>query len=116
MEVIVPTQREQGVIDEFQQRRKRMLHSFGFCILLIIFALLILQLIDDRPVFIGISQAAWKSLCAVQLILGIILAIRGYWQYRCPVCGEIVKGHDKFYFGVLTDPGHCPNCRSRLRE
>ena len=116
MEVIVPTQREQGVIDEFQQRRKRMLHSFGFCILLIIFALLILQLIDDRPVFIGISQAAWKSFCAVQLILGIILAIRGYWQYRCPVCGEIVKGHDKFYFGVLTDPGHCPNCRSRLRE
>jgi hypothetical protein len=31
------------------------------------------------------------------------------------VCDEIVKGHDRFYFGVLTDPDRCPNCRSRLR-
>lgn len=110
------TRREQEVIEEFQLRRKRMMHGFGFCILLILFSLLLLQVIENRPVFIGISQAAWKSFCAVQLIIGILLAIRGYRQYRCPVCGEILKGHDPFYFGVLTDPEQCPHCRSRLRE
>ncbi len=112
----MPTQREQEIIEEFQLRRRRMMHAFGFCILLIMFSLLILQVIEERPVFIGISQAAWKSFCAFQLIVGILLAVGGYRQYRCPVCGEIVKGHDKFHLGVMTDPESCPNCRTRLRE
>jgi hypothetical protein len=93
-----------------------MMHSFGFCILLIILGLFILQVIDNRPVFLGISLPAWKSFAAVQLVLGVVMAVRGYWQYRCPVCEEIVKGHDKYYFGVLTDPERCPSCRSKLRE
>jgi hypothetical protein len=111
----MPSLREQQVIEEFQQRRKRLMHSFGFCILLIALGLLILQIIDNRPTFLGVRLMAWKSFAAIQLVFGVLLALRGFRQYRCPVCDEIVKGHDKFYFGVLTDPERCPNCRSRLR-
>ncbi len=107
--------REDKIIEEFQHRRRRMMQSFGFCILLIAFGLLILQLLDNRPTFLGVKLIAWKSFAAIQLVFGVFLALRGFWQYRCPVCDEIVKGHDKFYFGVLTDPDRCPNCRTRLR-
>ncbi len=111
----MPTLREQKIIDEFQQRRKRLMHAFGFCILLIALGLLILQIVDDRPTFLGVRLMAWKSFAGVQLVFGVLLAIKGFRQYRCPVCDEIVKGHDKFYFGVMTDPDRCPHCRSRLR-
>lgn len=116
MEVVMPTQREQKVIDEFRRRRKRLLQHFGFCILLIMFGLVILQVIDARPTFLGIRPMAWKSFAASQLLIAVLFGVKGFLQYRCPVCNEIVKGHDKFYFGVLTDPERCPHCKSKLRD
>jgi hypothetical protein len=116
MEAVMPTQREQEIIDEFQRRRKRLMQHFGFCILLIMFGLVILQVVDAWPAFLGIKQRAWKSFAATQLVLAVLIGVRGFLQYRCPACNEIVKGHDKFYFGVLTDPDRCPHCRRRLRD
>jgi DNA-directed RNA polymerase subunit RPC12/RpoP len=116
MEIDMPSLREEQVIDEFQRRRKRLLQYFGFCILLIMFGLVILQFIEGKPTFLGIRQMAWKSFAATQLVIAVLFGVKGYWQYRCPVCNEIVKGHDKFYLGVLTDPERCPHCGSKLRD
>jgi hypothetical protein len=112
----MPTRHEQEIFDEFQKRRRRMMQHFGICILLFMLGLLILQVVDTSPVFLGIHQRAWKSFAATQLLFAVGVAVRGFLQYRCPVCNEIVKGHDKYYFGVLTDPERCPHCKSRLRD
>lgn len=93
-----------------------MMHNFGFSLVLFALALLLMQVADVYPEFLGIGHGGWKAAAVAQLISGILLAVAGFRQYRCPICNEIVRAHDKYYFGVSIDPGKCPNCGVRLKE
>ncbi len=106
----------ENIITEFQRRRKRMLHNFGFCMILIALSLALLQLSDSYPILFGIGKNGWYALALAQFVAGVIFAITGFLQYRCPVCSEVIKGHDRYYLGVILDPDQCPHCRARLRE
>ena len=35
---------------------------------------------------------------------------------RCPASKSIMRGHDRYWFGVLIDPGTCPKCGVRLKD
>lgn len=102
------------VIEEFQKRRRRMLQSFAICLALIAVSLIAIQIADMNSDFLGISKKGWYSLAVSQLIAGILIALTGFRQYKCPACNEIVRAHDKYYLGVAIDPRKCPNCGSRL--
>jgi hypothetical protein len=105
-----------GVIAEFQRRRKRMLYSFGSAMMLFALGLVLMQIVDLLPGFLGIGRFGWKAAAIAQLTAGMIFALLGFSQYRCPVCETIIKGDDKYYLGVTLDPGTCPKCSARLRE
>lgn len=102
-------------ISEFQRRRKSMMYGFGTCASLIAFSLLLMQIVDFYPDLFGLGKRTWTSIAVAQLSAGAIFAIRGFMQYRCPVCREIPRGHDRFYLGVIVDPERCPHCHARLR-
>ncbi|MDY0040955.1 MAG: hypothetical protein RBS57_11655 [Desulforhabdus sp.] len=102
------------LVVEFQRRRTNMLQAFIFAILLIALALAIKQLSDQYQDFLGINQATWSAIAVAQLITGGVIALRGFLQYRCPVCNKIVRAHDKYYLGVAVNPTHCPKCGRRL--
>lgn len=104
------------VVIEFQQRRRRMLHNFGFALVLFALALILVQVADFYPDLLGIGRGGWKAAAMAQLIAGIVFAVAGFLQYRCPACNEIVRGHDKYYFGVVIDPDKCPHCGARFKE
>lgn len=108
--------REQQNIREFQKRREMMLKSYGACFLFLALGLAILLLDDSFPGLLGLSKLHWRALALAQLLSAIIFAVRGFKQYRCPVCKEIIRGNDKYYLGVLMDPGECPHCGTRLKE
>jgi len=104
------------VISEFQRRRRRMIHNFGFSLLLFALGLILMQLRDSCPDFLGVGHAGWSAAAMAQLIAGVVFALIGFQQYRCPVCNEIVKAHDKYYFGVAMDPSNCPKCGANLKK
>ena len=108
------TDGEERIIEVFQQRRSRMLKSFGAAMLLIALSLGLKNVADFWPGLLGLSPRQWTALSVAQFIAGAVFAIQGFRQYRCPVCHEIVKGHDKFYLGVVLDPAKCPHCGTRL--
>jgi hypothetical protein len=108
--------RRENMIVEFQKRRKRMMMNFIFCLVLIALSLVIAQIGDSFPGLFGIGKRGWSALSAAQFVTGVVFAIIGLLQYRCPSCHEILRGHDRYYFGVLIDPDKCPNCGTRLRE
>jgi hypothetical protein len=45
---------------------------------------------------------------------GVVFAVRGFRQFKCPVCNEIPRRHDKYYMGVTVNPDKCPHCGTRL--
>ncbi len=108
--------RQERIIAEFQQRRKRLLVNFGLAMVLIAVSLGLLQLGEDFPGFLGLSTRTWKSIGTAQFIAALFFAVSGFRQYRCPVCNEIPRAHDKFYLGAMTDPEKCPHCGTRLRD
>lgn len=110
----MPSLREEQIVEEFQRRRKRTLHYFGFCFILIALSLAITQISDSSPSLLGLTKQTWKGLGIAQFIAGVVFGIRGFFHYRCPNCNEIVKGHDKYYLGLVVDPRECPNCGARL--
>ena len=107
---------DHGVIPEFQRRRRRMLLNFGFSLVLFALALLLVQFADSFPGLLGVSRRGWTAGAIAQFIAGVIFAVVGFLQYRCPVCNSIVRGHDKYPFGVVLDPGNCPKCGVRLKD
>ncbi len=107
--------KEEQTIREFQSRRENMLKYFGTCLVLLGLGLAILLLSDGVSSFLGLEQRVWRALATVQLFSAILFALKGFRQYRCPVCEKIVRGHDKYYLGVLIDPERCPNCHAKLR-
>jgi len=106
---------KERVIGEFQRRRKKMLRKFAFCIILLALALVFKQVSELAPNFLGMSGASWSALATVQLIAGVVLGAAGVWQYRCPVCEEIIRGREKDLLGVFIDPKSCPKCGAPLR-
>lgn len=110
----MPEIEKDPVVIEFQRRRTNMLQNFIFAMLLIALGLAIKQFSEQFHNFLGIKQAAWSAIAIAQLIAGVVIALRGFLQYRCPVCNEIVRAHDKYYLGVAVNPTHCPKCGKRL--
>ena len=108
--------RRENMIAEFQRRRKRMMVNFILCLVLMALSLVIAQIGDSFPELLGLGKGGWSALSAAQFVTGVVFAILGFLQYRCPSCQEIVRGHDRYYFGVLIDPEKCPNCGARLKE
>jgi hypothetical protein len=108
--------RREQMIDEFQRRRRRLMVNFIFCLVLMALSLVLAQMGDSFPGFLGIGKRGWTIFSTAQFVTGVVFAILGFLQYRCPSCNEIVRGHDRYYFGVLIDPDKCPNCGTRLRE
>jgi hypothetical protein len=106
--------RKDQVVEEFQRRRKYMLYSFVLCMALIGVGLLLMQVADLSPTFLGLPSRGWKLLASAQLIAAVLSALMGFNQYRCPSCLEIVRGHDQYYLGVINTPDRCPNCGARL--
>lgn len=101
---------------EFERRRKRLLWSFGFALVLFALGLVLTQVRDFLPGLLGVSRRGWFVAAMAQMIAGVVLAVAGFQQYRCPVCDQIIRGHDKSYLGVLVNPGKCPECGTRLQE
>lgn len=89
--------------------------SFGACLLLIALGLLLKQLADFYPGLFGLTERTWNSMALSQFAVGVLAALGGFNQYRCPVCNQIVRGSDKYCFGVLNNPVKCPHCHTRLR-
>ncbi len=108
--------RREGMIVEFQKRRRRMMVNFIICLVLLALSLVIAQIGDSFPGLLGLGKGGWSALSAAQFVTGVVFAILGFLQYRCPSCQEIVRGHDRYYFGVLLDPEKCPHCGARLKE
>lgn len=102
------------VIEEFQRRRKNMLQKFAFCIILVAFALAMKQLAELTPEFLGMSNEFWSAVAIALLIVGIVLGAAGIWQYRCPVCEEIIRGHERDFPGAFLHPRNCPRCGAPL--
>lgn len=105
---------EEAVIAEFQRRRRRLLVSFGFTMALLALGIAALQISDDFPNLLKLGRHMWKTVALGQLLAAVIIALSGFLQYRCPVCHEIPRGHDKYYLGVAIDPERCPHCKARL--
>jgi len=105
---------ENQVMMEFERRRKRMLQNFGIAMLLIMLSLVIREIVDSFPDFLGIGTKGWYALAVAQFVAGVVFALQGFLQYRCPVCREIIRGHDKYYLGVAINPSRCPKCGARL--
>lgn len=103
------------LIEEFQRRRIRMLRYFASSMVLIILALLLLQLSDSVTSFLTLGAKYWRALGVSQFVAAGFFAILGFNQYRCPSCNEIVRGHDRYYLGVVIDPEKCPRCGKRLK-
>ena len=106
---------DKEVILEFQQRRKRMMHNFGFSLVLFATGLILAQVADFYPEFLGAGHGGWMAAAVAQVVAGVIFAVVGFQQYRCPVCNEIVRGLDRYYFGVSIDPDNCPKCGARFK-
>ncbi|NLI80481.1 MAG: hypothetical protein GX443_02175 [Deltaproteobacteria bacterium] len=109
-----PSGREVTV--EFQRRRKRLLHNFGFALALFTLGLIFMQMADLFPGLLGVGGRGWKTAAFAQLLAGLVLAVTGFLQYRCPVCNSLLRGHDSYFFGVMLNPGKCPECGTRLQE
>lgn len=92
-----------------------MLQNFGLCMGLLALGLGLRQIADSFPMLFGLSKEGWSILSIAQLLMGVVFAVAGYNQYRCPECNEIVKGDDKHFLGVSVDPEKCPTCGSKLR-
>jgi hypothetical protein len=105
---------ENQIMVEFERRRRRMLQNFGIAMLLVILSLLIREIVDSLPDLFGIGAKGWYALAAAQFVAAVVFALQGFLQYRCPVCREIIRGHDKYYLGVAINPSRCPNCGARL--
>lgn len=106
---------DNGVISEFQRRRRLMLLNFGFSMALFALALLLAQFADSFPGFLGIERRGWTAGAIAQFIAGVVFAVVGFLQYRCPACNSIMRGQDKYPFGVVLDPDNCPKCGARLK-
>lgn len=107
---------ESQVILEFERRKKRLLHNFGAAMLLVLLSLVLREIVDSLPHLFGLGGRVWYSLAAAQFVCGVMFALRGFLQFRCPVCDEIPRGHDKYYLGVTIHPSRCPKCGARLSE
>jgi hypothetical protein len=105
-----------GVIMEFHRRKKILLQNFALCMILLAVGLALSQLADQMSNFLGISSAGWSAIAIAQMVIGIIFALLGFNQYRCPQCDAIPRAHDKYYLGVAIHPSRCPNCGSRLSQ
>lgn len=92
-----------------------MLRQFACCIILVALALAFKQMAELAPNFLGMSGAFWSTLATFQLIAGVVLGAVGVWQYRCPLCEEIIRGRERDLLGVFIDPENCPNCGAPLR-
>lgn len=106
---------DDNFIREFQRRRKRMLCYFASSMTLIILALVLLQLPDQTTSFFIIGGRHLRALATSQFVVAVVFALIGLNQYRCPSCNEIVRGHDRYYLGVLVDPKKCPRCGKHLK-
>jgi hypothetical protein len=106
---------EDRFVKEFQRRRVRMLRCLGFSMMLIIVALGLLQLSGHSASFLSIASRHWRAIGISQFAAAMVFAVIGFSQYRCPSCNEIVKGHDKYYLGIVLDPPKCPSCGRRLK-
>ncbi len=82
---------------------------------LIILALILQQIASSGPVFLSFGTKFWRAIAVSQFVAAVFFALIGFMQYRCPYCNEIVRGHDKYLFGLLIDPEKCPNCLKRLK-
>jgi predicted RNA-binding Zn-ribbon protein involved in translation (DUF1610 family) len=114
MEEVMSSPREERVIEEFQRRRQTLLRNFALAMVLIGLGLGLRQLIDSYPNFLGIGVNTWRALSIAQLISGVVFAVTGFNQYKCPVCDKILRAHDKYYLGVAINPDKCPHCGARL--
>lgn len=103
------------VISEFQRRRRRLLLNSAFSLVLFALALALVQGADTFPSLLGVSRRGWTAAAVAQLIAGVIFAVIGVLQYRCPVCNGIVRGLGRSPFGVVPDPDECPRCGVRLK-
>jgi hypothetical protein len=106
---------DERIIADFQRRRKRMLFNFGCSLVLFALGMAVALITGGYPSPVGIQHKGWGFVAIAQLLAGLIIAVIGFRQYRCPACQQIVTGHDKYYLGVLIDPTHCPACGVRLK-
>lgn len=102
-------------VKEFQLRRRRMFFYFGTSMILIVVSLLLMQLSDSTVSFLNLGDRQWRLLAASQFAAGLVFAVIGFKQYRCPSCNTIIRGHDRYYLGVVLDPARCPHCGKRLK-
>lgn len=105
---------EDRIITEFERRRRRMLQNFGISMLLIMLSLLLREAVDSFPNLFGMSGNQWYAMAVAQFVAAVVFALAGLLQYRCPVCKELIRGHDKYYLGVIVSPSRCPNCGVKL--
>lgn len=105
---------EERVVQEFERRRKRMLQNFGIAMLLVLISLVLREIVDSIPNLLGIGAKGWYGLTIAQFVAAVVFALKGFFQYRCPVCEEIVRGHDQYYLGVAINPTHCSKCGAKL--
>ena len=92
-----------------------MFHGFILALILTALSLVLADVADRFPAFLGISSRFWSAFSIAQFVAGMIFAILGSRQYRCPACGKILRGRDKYYFGLDIDPSRCSNCGTRLK-
>lgn len=92
------------------------MQSFGFSLFLVALALALLQVADSFPGLFGMGRSGWIAVSVAQFAAGLGFALSGFLQYRCPKCRNIIKGQDRYYFGVDLDPTDCPHCGVRLRR
>jgi len=102
-------------VKEFQRRRKRVLRCFAFSTALVIVALGLLEISDRAHGFFTVGSGFGRALAASQLAAALVFAVIGYNQYRCPSCNDIIKGHDRYYLGIVFDPEECPRCGKPLK-
>lgn len=107
---------DRRVLEEFERRRKRLLQNFGLAFTLFALGLALTLAGDFLPGFLGIGRRGWMAAAVAQMVAGVVFAVAGFQQYRCPVCDTIIRGHDKYYLGAVINPGKCPECGARLQE